>query len=166
MRLRGRPRQVAGHLARVLRPAAQEREHRHGRVAVLGCHDAEVHGACVDPGWRAGLEPPHLEGQFPQARREPDGSRVARPATGMAGQSDMDATGEEGADRQDHRARLEAQPRLCDHAGDAAVLDDQVVHALLEELQVRLPVEQGTNGVAVERAVRLAAGARTAGPAA
>ncbi len=49
------------------------------------------------------------------------------------------------------------QPHLGDHAGDAAVLDDQVVHRLLEQLEVRLGLDHAADRRLVQRAVGLAA---------
>ena len=91
---------MAGHLAGMISPAAQEREDRLGRVAVLDSHQAEVDGAGVDARGRAGLEPAHGEGQFAQARGQADGGRVAGAAARVVGEAHVDAAGQESADRE------------------------------------------------------------------
>ncbi len=70
----------------------------------------------------------------------------------------MDAAREEGADGEHHRPGVEAQAGLGDDAGDPVALHDQVVHALLEELQVGLGVQQRAHGPLVELPVGLGAG--------
>ena len=70
----------------------------------------------------------------------------------------MNAAGQEGPDREHDGPGLKAQSGLGDHAGDAVAGDDQVVHALLEQEQVWLGVEQPAHGLAIERPVGLGPG--------
>ena len=151
-------RDPAADLARVLVARAEVGEHRRRRIAGLLFQAAEVDAAQVDARRRAGLQAVGGDRQFAQLRRQRAGRRIAGTATGVLRLADMDLAGEEGAGGEHHRAGAERQAHLGDHAGDAAVLDDQVVHRLLEQLEVRLAFHHAADRRLVQRAVGLAAG--------
>src|SRR5574337_1009703 len=148
----------AADLARVFVARAEVGEHRRRRVARLLVQAAEVDAAAVDARWRAGLQPVGRHRQFAQLSRQVGRWRIARATAGILGLTDVDLAGEKGAGGQHHGACAERQPHLGDHAGDAAVLDDQVVHRLLEQLQLRLGFHDAADGRLVQRAIGLTAG--------
>ena len=73
----------------------------------------------------------------------------------MVRQSHMNLAGEEGAHRQHHRARHEAQAGPRHDTTNLLAIDDQVIHFLLEQLQVRLILERLPNRRAIQHAIRL-----------
>src|SRR6185437_8658428 len=68
VRPRGRMRDPAAHLPRMLFAAPAEGENRLGAIARLLLEARKVDGAAVDSRRRSGLEPPDREAQLPQPR--------------------------------------------------------------------------------------------------
>ena len=110
---------------------------------------------------RRGLEPALGQSKLLQARRQALGRRVAGATGGIVLQSDVDLPVQESAGGQDDRAAPERDPGLGDRPGDAIpaahVLDDQVVHRLLEQAQPGLVLESVPDGGLVQDAVGLCA---------
>src|SRR5690348_9304087 len=69
----------------------------------------------------------------------------------------MDLAGEKRADRQHHPRRADRQTHLRDDTSDAAVLDHEVVDRLLEDFEIRLPLDDAPDRGLVQRAIGLAA---------
>ena len=76
----------------------------------------------------------------------------------MVLQADVDEPAEEGAGGQNHRLGMEPDARLRDHPGDAIAFKDEVIDRLLENLQIRLVLQLGSDRRAIEHAVGLRAG--------
>ena len=158
-------RDPARQLARVHVGAADEAEHRHARVlparhAVAGLFltGREVDAAPVQPRRRAGLEAPLRQLQLFQPRRERYRWRVARAARLVVVEPDVDAPVQKGAGRQHHRAAAEGDAHLRDGADHVPALQQQVVHRLLEQPQVRLVLQPAADGGLVQHAVGLRPG--------
>src|SRR5205807_9547372 len=83
------------YLLRVLISMPKERKVWCGVIPRLGGHDRQVKGPPVDPGRRAGLEPPDPELELAKARGEGVRGRVPGAAAGVLGEADVDASGEE-----------------------------------------------------------------------
>jgi len=73
-------------------------------------------------------------------------------------QADMDAAGEERPGGQHHRPALEHQAHLGAHAGHAVALKQQVVHRLLEQIEIGLVFEPLADRLLVQHAVGLGTG--------
>src|SRR6185312_11804080 len=148
----------AADLARVFVARTQVGEHRRRIVAVLFLQAREVDAAAVDARRRAGLQPVGRQRQLAQPRSQRAGWRVTGAAAGVLGGADMDLAGEEGARREHYGPGAEGNAHLRHHAGCTAAFHDQVVHRLLEQVQVRLAFHEVTYRGTVQRAVGLAAG--------
>ena len=97
-----------------------------------------VDGAGLEARRRAGLQPPHRETRAVQAIREPDRRRLAVTAGGDAPVADMDDALQECA-RGQHHARRDEEPAVGGgHAGDSAVLNDQVLDGGRADLEALL----------------------------
>ncbi len=142
----------------MLGAVAEKGEHRRGIVAVLLFQTAEVDAAAVDARRRAGLQAVGGHRQLAQPLRQRAGRRIAGAPAGVLRLADVDLAGEERAGGKHHCARVEGESHLGDHAADAAVLDDQVVHRLLEQFEVRLGFHHAPDRRLVQRTVGLAAG--------
>ena len=125
-----------------------------------GCssHLREVDGAAVDARRRAGLQAALRQLQLLQPRRQRDRRRIAGPAGLVVVQPDVDAAVQEGAGRQHHGARAEANAHLRHGADHAVALDHQVVHGLLEQGEVGLVLQPPADRRLVQDAVGLGAG--------
>src|SRR5690606_15712532 len=118
----------------------------------------EVDRLPVDARRRAGLEPADRKAQVAQPRREPRGRRIACAPAGIIRFADVDLAAEERADRQHDDLRADHEPHLRHDAADAAVLDHEIVDALLEQRETRLALEHATDRLLVEHAIGLRAG--------
>ena len=148
----------AAGLARVLFHLAQIAHHRQRLVAPLLFHHREVHGLAVDARRRAGLQTVDAERQLAQPARQGVGGLVAGAAALVVVQAHMDDTAQEGPGGQHHGVGVEAQAHVGHRPHAAAVLDDQVVHALLEQGQVGLALQGGADRRLVAHPVGLGAG--------
>ncbi len=146
---------VAGHLTRVLGAGAHERKHRGRIVARLLGQARIIDRAGIDTWRRAGLEPAHRQVQSAQALGQRVGGAIARAPAAKALVADMDRAAQKGADGENDRTRSKRQPHAGDHAGDVAVLDDQIGHALLKQRQVGLALDKITHRGLVQRAIGL-----------
>ena len=81
--------------------------------------------------------------------------RIARAATGIVVEADVDAPAEERADGEHHGARAEFDARHRDDAAHAIAIDDQIAALLLEQREVRLVLERAADEGLVEHAIRL-----------
>ena len=70
----------------------------------------------------------------------------------------MDPAGQEGADGQHHAGRVKPQARLRHHACHAVAFDYQVIHGLLEQVQVVRAFQQGADDPFIQAAVDLRPG--------
>src|SRR5690606_41664941 len=144
----------ARDLARMLVWMTKEGEDRHGvEVARLFFAAAEVDGTPVEPRRRARLEPTLRQGEFLETLGEGAGSRIAPAARAIVVQPDMNLAVQEGPGRQDHRPAPELDARLRARAHDpvrlAVGLDQEVVHRLLEDPQVRLVLQPIANSLPI-----------------
>jgi len=141
----------------------QVREDRRRIVAGLLDHHRIIDRAAIDARRRAGLQAIDDEAAFAQFPCERRCGRIAGAATGVIRIANVDLAGEEGACGQHHAMRIEAQARLRQHADDAsisrdAVLDEEVVHRLLEQVEVRLILHDAPDRGAIQRTIGLAPG--------
>jgi hypothetical protein len=146
---------VAAYLGRVILGAAEVGEDGDRHVARLRLQQRVVDAAAVDTRWRPGLEPPHGEGQVPQASRQGVGWRISGASALVARQAHVDAPGEEGSHRQHHAGGTKDQADLSDDPGDPALLDQEIIHGLLKDIQVRGIFHRGTYRRLIKYAVRL-----------
>ena len=138
--------------------AADEAHHRQRRIAPLLFEAVEVDRSGVDARRRAGLQPVDAQRQLTQALRQCDRRRIAGAAASVVVEADVDLAAEEGAGAQHHRFGAKADAALGDDADGAIALDDQIVDRLLEDLQVGLVFQNGTDRRLVQHAVGLRAG--------
>ena len=150
-----RVRDVARHLARMVRRRGKERHRWPRLVAGLHLHDAEIHAAAIEARRRAGLQTIDPQRQRPQTLRQGVGRRIASTAARLVRKADVDAPAEKRAGRQHDALGLEAQPHLRVHAAHAVALDVQIDHRLLEHRQVRLALDHAPHGVPIQHPVRL-----------
>ena len=146
----------ARQLLRMLGGAAEEREHR-DRIAVAGLNleTGEVDRAPIDSRRGSGLEAALRQGEVLQTRTQRRGGRIAGATCRVVLQTDVDQPIEEGARRDDDCPRVKSQTDLRDGTDHPIALDDQVVHGLLEEPEVRLVLEAGSDCLAVQHTIRL-----------
>ena len=141
MRARVRRRDVALQLRGVVLAAAEEGEHGPRLVARLRAHCGVVERAAVEARRRAGLEAPDRERQLAQARGKRVRRRIAD-ATALATlEADVDATAEEGADRQHDGPRGDRRAIHRDDAFGAPVLHYEVRDLGFVQGQVGLRLE-------------------------
>ena len=126
-------------------------------VAVLHADPVPSDGAPVEPGRGAGLQPAHGEAQAIEPLGEALGRRIAMPPGLDPRLPAMDHAVEEGAGGEHDRAGAVLGAVRVDHAGHAAVLDDQVLHRRRADGEVRLGGQRGLHRVPVERPVDLRA---------
>ena len=69
----------------------------------------------------------------------------------------MDASTEKRPNGEHNNRRVKAKPRLCDDTTNTAVIDDQVVDALLEQGESRLAFDRGAHNLTVQHAISLRA---------
>ena len=154
----------ARHLRRMHGGGAHEAENRHGRRgatghAIAGLLDAarEVDAAAIESRRRAGLQSRLRQLQFLQACRQGDRRRITRPTGLVVVQPDVDASVEEGARREHHRAGSEGDADLRHGTHHAIAFDHEIVHRLLEQAQAGLVLQASTDGGLVEHPVGLRA---------
>ncbi|MNV68418.1 hypothetical protein D3C71_1612670 [compost metagenome] len=134
-------RDPARHLLRVHAGLAHVAEHRQlafvdaagHAVAGLGFALREIDAAAVDARRRAGLEPALGQLQLLEPRRQAHRRRIARAASRVVVQSDMDLAVEESAGREHHGARAKADADLGHGADHAVAFDHEVIDSLLEQ---------------------------------
>ena len=112
----------------------------------------------VEPGRGAGLQPPELQAERLEPRRQAEHRLLAEPAGRDGLFAAMDQAAEERAGGQDDGLGREAAAVEQDDACNPAVLDDQVVDFALDDLEVRLRRDRGLHRLPVELAVGLRAG--------
>ena len=149
---------ITAGLGRVVFKAAHEGEHRTGLVAGLFFQHREIHRAPVDARRRAGFEAFHGKGQLAQASGQSVGGRIASTAPFVVLQADVNPSAQEGAHGEHHRLGVEFQAHLGDHAGDPVAVHDEIIHGLLEDIQIGLVLQGLAHDGLVQDAVRLAAG--------
>ncbi len=128
-----------------------------GRGSSLCCSrkSAIIDAASVDSRRGAGLQPADGERQLAQARGEFIRRRIAGAASGVTFEADMDLAAQERAHGQHQGARPEPDTAQRHAPDDPLGLEGEVGDFLLEKLQVRLRLEQPTDGALVELAVGL-----------
>ena len=146
-----------GTCAGVLVPRAEVGHDGSRLVAGLGRHDRVVDAATVDARRRARLQASDAQGHGPQPLGQGVGGGIAGAAALMLLEADVDAAAQEGAGGEHHGARPEHEAHLRDDAAHAIALDHQVRHGLLEDLEIRLVLDDLADGGAIEGAVRLGA---------
>ena len=139
-------------------------EHRARLIAVLFAQFGVVDAAAVDARRRAGLQPADPQRQLPQSRRQSIRGRIAGAAARMALHADVDPAAEKGADGEYDVAGEKFDAALRDAALDSIAPHLQIGNLLLEQLQVRLPLEKAANGAPVQLAVRLRPSGAHRGP--
>ena len=151
-------RDVARHLLRMLRRIAHEREHRHRVITVLLCQYAEINGTRINSRRRTGFQAAYAQRQLTQTTRQRNRRRIARTATAVVVQTNMDFTVQECPDRQYHRFCAELETHLGHGANNAIVFHDKIFYSLLEDHQVRLVFQRGAHSLTVKHAVCLCTG--------
>ena len=117
-----------------------------------------IDGPAVEARRRTGLQPSGPERQVTQTRRQGIRRRLARPAALVAGFAHVDPAGQERARRQHHAGSVKTQARLRHYALDAVAFDNQVIHSLLEQVQVVRLFQQGPDDPFVQVAINLRPG--------
>ena len=148
----------ARQLARMLLAPTEEGKHRRRIITGLLGHHSEIDAATVDPRRRARFQPAYRQFQFAQAGRQTDRGRIPGAAALVTLQADVDQARQEGPRGQHHRAGLEAQADLRDHAGHPVALQDQVVNRLLEHSQIGLVLDTAADGLAIKDTIGLGTG--------
>ena len=151
-------RDPAADLFGVLFRFAHERESRHREIAGLFVHDGKVDRAAVDTWRRPCFQAINTERQFAQPVSEAVGGRITGPSSLVVLEPDVDATTQKGADGQYDGLRPEFQVHLGDDARHLVVLDDEISHGLLEDIEVWLVLERVAHGRLVQQAVSLGTG--------
>ena len=155
MRLQIGVRDPAVDLLGVHGARAEEGHDRTRRIAGLGLHHREVHRLGIDARRCAGLQAANAQRQLAQAIGQRDRRRITGAAAAMVFQPDVDGAAEESAGGQHHRLRAEADAGLRDHALDGFAFDHKIVGSLLEDIQIRLILQHGTNCRLVQSTIRL-----------
>ena len=137
--------------------AAEEAEHRSRLVAGLLLQLREIDAETVDARRRAGLKAVRTQWQLAQALCQRRCRRITGPAAIALALADMDAPTKEGAGGQHHVRRVEVHAHGGTDTADSTALQQQVVHRLLEQFEVRLRFDGTTNGGPIQVAIRLAA---------
>ena len=119
--------------------------------------DRKIDRPAVDARRRAGLEAPDARHQLAQSRGEFERRRVAGTTARLLLEPDVDASAEERADGEHDRARGEGDATHGRDAHHSTALDHEVGGLLLEELQVRLVLEEAAHRATVELSVGLGA---------
>ena len=135
----------------------EEGERARRVIAMLDLEAVPADGAAVEAGRGAGLEPAHAEPEPVEPGRQTEGRRLVHAAGRDLGLADMDQPVQEGAGGQHHGAGGEAAAVGGDDAGDAAVVDDQVLDRGLDHFEARGGLDRRLHGLAVELAVGLGA---------
>ena len=148
---------VAGQLARMLAGTTEEREHRQRRITVLNGERTVVDAAAIDARRRTGLQATAARRDLAQLLRQAQRRRIAGAPGGVVVETDMDAAGEEGADREHHAGGFEHNTGQCHDAAYAAALDHEIRGLLLEQRQPGLILEQPAYRPSVEHTVGLRA---------
>ena len=136
---------------------AEEAEHRSRLVAGLLLQLREIDAETVDARRRAGLKAVRTQWQLAQALCQRRCRRITGPAAIALALADMDAPTKEGAGGQHHVRRVEVHAHGGTDTADSTALQQQVVHRLLEQFEVRLRFDGTTNGGPIQVAIRLAA---------
>src|ERR1700722_1886556 len=126
-------RDVAGELARMLAGTAEEREHRQRRVAVLNRERAVVDAAAIDARRRTGLQAATARRDLAQLLRQAHRGRIAGATRGVIVETDMDAAGEEGANREHYSRGFERNASQRYDAAHPTAFNHQVRGLLLEQ---------------------------------
>ena len=146
---------ITAHLPRVILCAAHVGEDRHGHVARLLGQARKIDAPPVDARRRARLEPLHTKRQLAQAPRECIRRWIAGASALIVGQSDMDATAQEGPDREHDCMCPKAQPHLSLDADHPVLLDQEVFDRLLKECEPGLVLDRRAHRGLIEDAVGL-----------
>jgi hypothetical protein len=116
-------------------------EERRRFVALLGLALRKIDTLGEKSARRAGLEPLNLETQFAQAVTECRNG-IAKTATGLVSQTEMQQAPHESAGRDYHRAAIEAEAEIGFHALDSIFPDHEPRDISLLHIQSRLTLEE------------------------
>jgi len=154
-----RARYPTRHLTRMFRRRSEQRKLRHGiQISPLLFALAEVNRATVDAGWRSRLETPLRHAELLKALRQTNACRIPDSAGLIVLKTDVHHTVEKGAGAEHDCLRTEAKARLSHNAGNAAVLDDQIINSLLKDAEILLTLNTFAHGASIELAIDLGAG--------
>ena len=128
-------------------------------VSGLGHKTAPIDGSAVQPGGRAGLEPPEPKAKPVKGFGESQRGRFAHPPGRRGVFADMDQTTQEGPGGQDHRATADFLAMGGEDPGDPAPgIEDDVLHRPGTDRKILLGGQDLAHGLLVETAVRLGPG--------
>ena len=142
----------------------EKRHHRPGLIAPLHFERVKIHRASVDSGRRAGFQASDAQRSLAQARGQGLGRRIASPTARTASQAHVHLPAEKSARGQHHTRGPKAQARLSQHTAHRVVIDNQIVHALLKQAQMRFSVKATADRAAVQHPVGLGSGGSNGGP--
>ena len=151
-------RDPARQLARMHGARPKKRKHRLRRVSGLALKQREIDRPAVEPRWSAGLESARWEPHLAQPPSKRGGRRVACATRLVAPQAYVHLPRQKCPRRQDHRLAAETNPELRHDACRPVSLQDDVVHCLLKQGEVRLILETRTNRSAIQYSVSLGPG--------
>ena len=148
----------------MLSGSPHEREKGNRVITRLPGEPAVIDGPAVEARRRAGLQPSRAERQVAQAARQGVRRRLTGPSALVTGFAHVDPAGQKRAGCQHHAGSAETQARLCHDTPDNTAFNNQVVHGLLEQVQVVRLLKQGTYRSLVQAAVNLCPGGAHRGP--
>ena len=128
-----------------------------GSSAGLHLQGVPVDGCLAQPRRRAGLEPAQSQPEPIQPLGQLEGRGLAEAAGRDLLLAEVDQPVQERAGGQHHGAGARCRPSADDHAANPAVLDDQVLDAALDDLEIGRGADRRLHGLAVELAVGLGA---------
>src|SRR5208337_4626822 len=154
MRLRRRRCDMAGDLRR-RDLLCEEGEWRRRFVAGLCFQPRIIDGAAVEPGGCSCLQAAHAKTESIEPVAQPNGGGFPHATRRDAGLAHMAHTLQERARSDDHRPAAEFPPACGDYTRHSAILYDQVLDRLLDDLKTGLRDDRLLHMTAIELAVCL-----------
>ncbi len=146
---------IARHLLGMLCGIAHERKDRQRRITVLWCQNAEIDCARINTRRRAGFQTADAQWQCTQTACQRNRRRIASTATAVIIQSDVNFAVKESPNGQDHRFCTKLETHLGYGTHNTIVFNDQIVDRLLEDHQVWLILQRGSDGLPIQDAIGL-----------
>src|SRR5690606_38270857 len=117
-----------------------------------------INGLAINARWCAGFQTPDPERQFTQSSCQRIGRRITGAATGMIAVTDMNQATEKSPHRQHYRLCPELQTHLRNNTGDFIALDYHIIDGLLEDGEIGLLFQCGSDHGFIQGSVNLCAG--------
>ena len=147
----------------LISPTHKRKDRNRVRIARLDLQAAEIDRASVEAGRRACLEAGLRQCHFTQSHAQRLCRRIACPARFIVLQTNVNAAVQECARRKDNRFPVECNSQLGYGARDPIVLQQQIIHRLLEDRQIGLILEACANRLLVEEPICLGTGGSNGG---